>query len=169
MRTLSNAPRLSNTITFSLSKPLRTYITDYLAHRNAQALNNSEHPQHDHPRPLNTSEFLRTALRHFLDNPHLHKIPKDINPLLTNTNRQAVIRDAMLATNINSRTHKHDRAGRPKPNPDHDLRDRLDIYCKSHNLQASTAMRRASYQYIKAHNPDQHIDPLAIVDAWGDR
>lgn len=164
MRTLSNAPRLSNTVTFSLSTSLRTYIMDYLAHRNAQALND---PEHLHP--LNTSEFLRTALRYFLDNPHLHKMPTDLRPLLTDTNRLAVTRDAMLATNINSRTHKHDRSGRAKPNPDHDLRDRLDIYCKSHNLQASTALRRAVQQYIRDHNPDQHIDPIAVVDAWGDR
>jgi len=145
MRKLLDANKRTSTIvSASLTTPLRLQVEAHCTKHN-----------------ITPAKALRLALANFFEYQPKPPVPM---PRLPSTS--TIYRDRIITTSLRTDSHTYASTKKPRPNPHATIRDRLDIYCKAHNIQASMVIRRALFEYTKG---DTNPDPIAVVDAWGDR
>lgn len=131
-------PRLSLNVTFTLSAPLAAQAQ---AHADA------------HKQPL--SFTLRDAVYEFLHAPHRYTQPNIAALVRANLHNPAVTgmrRDRQLGFVL----------------PNEDTHTELHVYAQGLLLTRAAIIRRAVYEYTKAHHAPSSL-PEIIIDAWGDR
>ena len=125
MRPLDPTNRLSALVSVNISKPLSDLLD-----------------QHCTEHKTKPATVLRNALVQYFDAP-----PN--NPNKPDTPDDAAQTVRTINTTLRTDSHTYASTRNPKPNPHATLRDRLDLYCRAHNIQASIVIRRALYRYLE--------------------